>query len=422
MKVLILSTSELGIAPNRIYKALQRNHIDVKMLVRDKISDDINVSSINMSWIIKKINFLRFVWERFVILLNNHFNRSNLFKVSIANTGTNISHHPLVKEADIIHLHWINQGFLSLKDIKALVKTGKPVVWTMHDMWPCTGICHYSWSCEKFMKECSCCPSLHSCQHKDLSYRIFQAKRFISESGIYIVTVSSWLKNMAEKSAITKKLKKFVIPNVIDLTIFHPSDKYTVRKNLSLPIDKKIVLMGALNLNDPVKGFIFLKKAMHKIHSENKDVVLVLFGSIKEQDILNDISFPIIQMGLINDTSHLVWLYVAADVNVVPSYYETFGQTITEAMACGCPSVSFNNSGQTDIIDHKINGYLAEYKNPDDLAAGIEWVLENTDKSDFADACVKKVKENYSESVVANKYIALYTHLLNNKSEYQKQS
>jgi glycosyltransferase involved in cell wall biosynthesis len=411
MKVLIVDTTEFGFAPNRILKALQKNGVDAKMLVRSKYSDDESVVTINTSWIKEKINFSRFVWERFIILLNNHFDRSNLFKVSIANTGTNIIHHPLVKDADIIHLHWINQGFLSLKDIKALVKTGKPIVWTMHDMWPCTSICHHSWGCEKFMNECSCCLLLHSHKHKDLSYRIFQDKSFISASGIYIVTVSSWLKNMAEKSSITKKLKKIVIPNTIDLTIFHPSDKSVARKNLSLPIEKKIVLMGALKINDPVKGFIFLKRAMHKIYSENKDVVLVLFGSIKKQDILNDISFPVIRMGLINDSSIIAQLYAAADVNVVPSYYETFGQTITEAMACGCPSVSFNNSGQTDIIDHKVNGYLAGYKNSDDLATGICWAISQNPEKIF-NVCIDKVRNNYTEDIVAKQYIGLYRSLL----------
>jgi len=402
----------MGIAPNRIYKALRKNHVEAKMLVRDKISEDVNVISINTSWIAKKINFLRFVWERFIILLCNRFNYSDLYKVSIANTGTDIISHPLVEEADIIHLHWTNQGFLSIKNIHALVKTGKPIVWTMHDMWTCTGICHHAWGCENFMKECGCCPLIHSHKQKDLSYRIFKTKHFISQSNIHIVTVSSWLKHMAQKSAITGNLMSSVIPNVIDLQNFQASDRASARKKLNLPADKKIISMGAYNIDDPIKGFIFLKQAMQKIYPENKDILLVLFGNIKKKHILKDTSFPVIHLGHINDVSCIAQLYAAADVNVVPSYYETFGQTITEAMACGCPSVSFNNSGQTDIIDHKINGYLAEYKNSEDLAKGISWVLSK-DRKGLADACIKKVRNNYSEAIVAEQYINLYKNLLN---------
>lgn len=415
MKVLIVDTTELGFAPNRILKAIQKGGIEAKMLVRSKYTDDPDVISINTSWLKKKINYLRFAWERLIILLNNHFNRGDLFKVSIANTGTNIIHHPLVKNADVIHLHWINQGFLSLKDLKALVETGKPIVWTMHDMWACTSICHHSWGCEKFTQECGCCPLLHSNKQNDLSYHIFKSKEFISQSGIRIVTVSSWLKNMAQKSAITKKLNISVIPNVIDLNIFYPSDKMQARKNLTLPANKKIIIMGALRINDPVKGFVFLKEAMQNIYHKNKDVVLVLFGSIKGEELLKDISFPVIQMGRINEVSRIVQLYAAADVNVVPSYYETFGQTITESMACGCPSVSFNNSGQTDIIDHKINGYLAEYKSSDDLATGINWILSQNPK-EISNACIQKVQNNYAESIIAKQYISLYENLFKNKS------
>lgn len=416
MRVLILDTTEFGFAPNRILKALQKNNIDAKMLVRSKYTKDNSVVTINTSWLSKRRNFLRFVWERLIILLNNHFNRSDLFKVSIANTGADVSSHPLVKEADIIHLHWINQGFLSLKDIQALIDTGKPIVWTMHDMWACTSICHHSWGCENFMRECGNCPLLHSHKHKDLSYHIFKSKLFISQSDIHIVTVSSWLENMAQKSAITKNLKTAVIPNVIDLNIFRPSNKNIVRKEYFFPFDKKVILMGALNINDPIKGFEFLKQAMRKIYKQNKEIILVLFGNIKDNRILQDISFPVLHVGLLNNAESIAKLYSAADVNVVPSYYETFGQTITESMACGCPSVSFNNSGQTDIIDHKQNGYLAEYKNVDDLANGIQWVLENNDDGSLSKACIQKVEQNYSESVVAEKYIALYKKLLDQKN------
>jgi glycosyltransferase involved in cell wall biosynthesis len=421
MKILILNTSErtggAAVAANRLMQAINKAGHETKMLVRDKQTDDPNVVSINTSQWKTKINFIRFVCERWVIFLHNRFKRNNLFSVSIANTGTDISRHPLVKEADILHLHWINQGFLSLKNIRQLIRSGKPIVWTMHDMWPCTGICHYAWGCMAYMEACGNCSFLQSKKKNDLSFRILKKKQFLSQSNIRIVTVSSWLKDLAEKSVITGKLNISVIPNVIDTSVFSPLDKQTMRSKYSFPQERKIIIMGAAKINDPIKGFKYLQQALRLLNKTRKDIFLVLFGEVKnESAFLSEIPVEYTYLGVLSEPSRIAQLYASADVTVVPSYYETFGQTLIESMACGCPTVSFNNSGQTDIVEHKVNGYLATFQDVNDLAAGIEWVLENTEKLNLSEACVKKVKENYSESVVADKYIALYTNLLNNKS------
>ena len=136
MKIVILNTSErtggAAVAAGRLGKALKQAGIQVNKLVRDD------------TW----LNRFRFYWERLIIFLCNHLNRKNLFAVSIAKTGTDLSGNLSVKEADIIHLHWINQGFLSVSDLGKLVDSGKPIVWTLHDLWPATAICHYPDVCE----------------------------------------------------------------------------------------------------------------------------------------------------------------------------------------------------------------------------------------------------------------------------------
>lgn len=386
------------------------------MFVREKLTNDIDVISINTSWMISKINFVRFLWERIVILFFNGMSRKNLFKVSIANTGVDLVHNLFVKDADILHFHWINQGFISLSEIKNQILLGKPVVWTMHDMWPCTAICHHSWGCEGFTKNCGMCPLLKSRKEKDLSYRIWHEKKFIASSNIHIVTVSSWLANMAKKSSLTKNLNITVIPNVIDTTVFFKRNKNEVRRELSLPLDKCIILMGAARLDDPIKGFEYLERALLKLVTDKykkENILLLLFGAVKDSSFLQNLPVPYLWLNSIRNMSRIADLYSAADVTLVPSYYETFGQTIIEAMACGCPAVSFNNSGQTDIIDHKINGYLAQYKDVNDFAIGIDWALSN--RNDFAiqASCIKKVHENYTEAIVAEKYISLYNSILN---------
>ena len=147
MRVLIINTSEriggAAIAASRLMESLKNNGIKAKMLVRDKQTDQISVVRLKSNW----LQVWKFMWERIVIWSANRFRRYHLFDVDIANTGTDITSLPEFRQADVIHLHWINQGMLSLNDIRKILTSGKPVVWTMHDMWPCTGICHYARGC-----------------------------------------------------------------------------------------------------------------------------------------------------------------------------------------------------------------------------------------------------------------------------------
>ena len=419
MKVLILNTSErtggAAVAANRLMNALCKQGVEANMLVRDKQSEDERVISVNHSWFQRRLNFLRFVWERLVIFLCNKLNRKDLFRVSIANTGVNLAAHPLVKEADVIHLHWINKGFLSLKGLRQLIATGKPIVWTMHDMWPATAICHHAWGCEAFIKECGRCPFLSSSCMKDLANYTFKQKSFINQSSIQLVTVSSWLKKLAKYSRITSNLSIEVIPNVLDTSRFQPLSKKQIRNILRLPLNKRIILMGAARLDDPLKGFETLCSALSHLNEidGHADFLLVLFGGIKAgEGFLANLPIPYIWKGLLQDTQAIAQLYAAADVTIIPSHYETFGQTIIEGMACGCPAVTFDNSGQTDIITHRVDGYLAHYQDAKDLAKGIQWVINHPDPEALRQACVEKVRTHYAEEVVAQQYIKLYEQLL----------
>ncbi|MDR0724591.1 MAG: glycosyltransferase, partial [Prevotellaceae bacterium] len=333
----------------------------------------------------------------------------NLFAVSIANTGTDISKHPLVKEADIIHLHWINQGFLSLADIRKLIESGKPVVWTTHDMWPFTGICHHARDCSDFSRMCRKCFFLNSTTSK-LPATIFTEKaEYIYQNKIHLVGCSQWITNKMRESVLSKDKNILSFPNPIDTHVFKQTNKTEARQKLNLPAGKKLILFGALITTDKRKGIDYLFQALNALHSEN--IELVVFGQVKD-NIGERLYFKINSMGYLTNNEQIVALYNAADIFVTASLEENLPNTIMEAMACGTPCAGFNVGGIPEMIDHKQNGYVAEYKNSEDLAAGIEWVLENTEKLGLSKACVKKVKENYSESVVAEKYISLYADLM----------
>ena len=229
MRVLIINTSEriggAAIAANRLMEALKNNGIKAKMLVRDKQTDQITVVSLKKSW----WKIWQFVWERTVIWKANHFKKHNLFDVDIANTGTDITSLPEFQQADVIHLHWINQGMLSIKDLKKIFDSGKPVVWTLHDMWPFTGICHYACSCTKYTEHCHNCEQLYKGSKRDLSYKVFaQKEKLFANAHISFVACSRWLEELARKSVLTKGQTILSIPNAININLFpcHKTKNY----------------------------------------------------------------------------------------------------------------------------------------------------------------------------------------------------
>lgn len=417
MKILFVSTFEdrggAAVACKRLAAAILNRGIDASMLVCHKDSGSPFVVEAGKGFWNKQRKKVAFILERLQIFLSNGFSRKNLFAVSTASSGIHITDTKEFKNADIIHLHWINQGFLSLRELGKIFSCGKPVVWTIHDMWPVTGICHHSYGCENFKRDCGECTFLHKGKKGDLSYRVLREKKKLFYSGINTVSPSNWLRENAEKSILTKNSINIVIPNPINTDLYCPADKKESRKELGLPLDKIIVTMGAAKLNDPIKGFSYLKDSVCFL--ENKDkYCLAFFGNIKDDaDFFTGICLPYVYLGEIKSGENLKKIYAASDMTVVPSLYETFGQTLSESLSCGRPVVSFNNSGQTDIIDHKVNGYLANYKDPEDFAAGIEWIAENYSE-EMEKAAREKVISTFSENVVASKYIELYQSLLKN--------
>ena len=334
MRVLIINTSEktggAAIAARRLMESLHTAGTDVKMLVLHKESQSEQVIPVGKDWQ-KKCTFL---WERLVIWTNNLFSRKNLFTVSIANTGFNVTKLPAFREADIIHLHWINQGMLSLNNIQEIFESGKPVVWTLHDMWECTAICHHAHTCTLFKSECRNCRFLRFPGNNDLAHRVFKKKQklFGHASPLNIVAVSTWLSSQIQQSTLLKEKPVSVIPNTLSPTDFRMMDKELSRKELSLP-DKHIILFGAARIDDPIKGVEYLLQAIRllieKKQFPQEKLHLALFGKIKyPEKLLNSIPVSHTYLGRIGDTNKLSQLYSAADVTVSASFYETFGQTL----------------------------------------------------------------------------------------------
>ncbi len=408
MKVLLVSTSDLrggaAIAAYRLLDALNANGVSAKMLVLERLSNNRNIIQVGGA-IKSKLTFLN---ERARIFAKNRLSRKNLFDVSIANSGISITKTAEFKEADVVHLHWINQGLLSLDEIGRILASGKKVVWTMHDMWSFTGICHHAGTCQNFKTGCGMCPYLQSPNDKDLSYKIFKKKRKIYSKGkITFVACSNWLKDLAAESPLTEGHALLSIPNPIDTAIYRPKNKHIIRQEMNLPKDKRIVLFVAAKVSDKRKGIDYMIDAAKILFEKNGDNILFLMAGSGGEGISSHLPFSAFNLGYV-DSEKMMDLYNAADVFVTPSLQENLPNTIMEAMACGTPCVGFDIGGVPEMIQHKSTGYVAKYKDSEDLANGIIWVLKDADAETISSNSREFVLNNYSQNNVAKQYIDLY--------------
>ena len=420
MRVLIVNTSEraggAAVAASRLMDALNNNGVKAKMLVRDRTSDSLTVVALphksRLKWY--------FLWERLVIFFYSHFSRRHLFDIDLANVGCDITQLPEFKEADVIHLHWVNQGMLSLAGIRKILRSGKPVVWTMHDVWPATAICHLTLSCRQFKSHCRFCAYLPGGGGKnDLSSKIWERKKRLYDRGnISFVACSRWLESEAKSSGLLAGQYVTSIPNPIDTRVFCPGDKAEAREQEHLPADKHLLLFVCQRLTNQYKGMQYLIDACQQLYQEHPEmretIGVVLLGGHADE-LARQLPFPSYPMGYVSDEHRIAGIYRAVDMFVLPSLSENLPNTIMEAMACGIPCLAFRVGGIPEEIDHLKNGYVAKYQDADDLARGIRWLLFEADRQQLSRLCVNKVAQSYSQSSVAMRYIEVYQHALAQK-------
>jgi len=420
MRVLIVNTSEktggAAVAANRLMDALNNNGVKAKMLVRDKITSDITVVRLPKS----PMNIWHFLWERWCIFCRLHFSRKHLWEVDTASHGTDITSLREFKEADVIHLSWINQGMLSLKNIQKILDSGKPVVWTMHDEWMATGICHYAHQCTKYQQQCGNCELLpgRGSDH-DLSNKIWRRKQKLMKGGnIFFVSCSKWLQAEAKKSGLFVGQRLTSIPNPIDMHVFCPKNRNESRISAGLPLDKRIILFVSQRVTDERKGMRFFVEAVARLAAEHPEMkentgVAVLGGH--SEDMECDLALPVYSLGYVSEESKIVNIYNASDVFVLPSLEDNLPNTIMEALSCGVPCVGFKTGGVPEMIDHEENGYLADCADSSSLADGIIWVLEHNNSGVLSENCIRKVAQNYSQHSVALRYIDIYNQAMASK-------
>lgn len=413
MKVLHISTFDTtggaAIAAYRLHRGLQNISVDSQMLVRAKFSDDKAV-------VMPKTDLGKSVARL----------RANLDSLPLR-FYHNIDHHtfspqwvldgiaPQVAQLtlDVINLHWACNGYLQIETIP---KLKKPLVWTLHDMWSFTGGCHYSEKCDRYTNSCGACPQLKSNRDWDLSRSVWQRKaKAWKELNLTIVSPSHWLAQCARKSFLFQDLRVEVIPHGLDTARYKPINKKVAREIFNLPQDKQIILFGAVSATqDRRKGFDLLQLALQKLgQSQWKEKIeLVVFGSSQPENSIN-LGFNAHYLNRLNDDTSLALVYSSADVMIVPSVQEAFGQTASESLACGTPVVAFNATGLPDIVEHQQNGYLARPFEIEDLAQGIAWVLEDKERHQkLCDRAREKAEQEFTLELQAPRYLSLYEDIL----------
>ncbi len=415
MKVLVISNSDIeggaAIAAKRLTQSLLRSRIEVKLLVNIKKGNEEFVFEVARTKFQKRISTFRKYLEK-VLFLRHEVSKNERFSFSTANFGQDLSNHPLVLQADVLHIHWINHSFLSYENLEKLFKLKKAVFITMHDMWYMTGGCHHARECMNYQFECGNCVFLKNSGMKDLSHNGFLKKQSVYTADINFVACSDWLLNLGKKSNLLKNKKLYSIPNPIDISTFFKTDKKMGRKRFNLPTDKILILYTAAKVDNPRKGYKYFEEALHQLFNSIdfiKDTIeIVVMGWVKNPDEIN-FHFKTHFIGNLSNESDIATCYNAVDAFVTPSLEENLPNTIIESMACGTPSVAFNIGGIPQIIDHLENGYVAEYKNTEDLVSGIKWVLA---QKQIAKKCIEKVKNQFSEDVVSQRFIQLYIKAL----------
>ena len=316
-------------------------------------------------------------------------------------------------DPDIVHLHWVQGGFFSINDISNL---NKPIVWTLHDMWPFSGGEHYSDGSLRYIEGYYSQNRQADESGFDLNKWVWKRKlaAFQRIKNLTIVAPCQWMAQSAKESILFKNRRIEVVPVGLNHQLYKPRDKEVVRNILDMPSDKKIILIGAMNfLKDTRKGGKYLKKAFEILAGSgySKDYVVYVLGTSAPA---NDqgFGFPTHYFGANRDDLSLALLYSAADVFVAPSIQENFSATVFESLSCGTPVVAFDIGGMPDMITQKQNGYLAKPYLVDDLAAGIKWVLEDSSWSQLSKNAREFIENECTLEIQAKRYKNIYDSMI----------
>jgi len=401
LKVLHLCSSDMGGAfmiAQKISNELLLKGIESELIIYSGKNNNFKITGIKLL-----DNFIKFslhAMEKFIFLFYEK-DKKMRFTFSLGFPG--IPYYYIKKKivnCDIVHIHWINKGFVNVKD---LTKFKKPIVWTTHDIWIATGGCHLSFDCDKFKIGCGNCFYLKNLNENDLSSKLYKTKlRIVEKLNVSFVSPSNWMLTNLKSSLITQNSNLINIPNGINVNIFHK--QFIEREN-----DVFNVGFVSANLSDSNKAMYRLIEALNLIHKSNKkiNINLVLIGKYKSENPIGCL-FPITKIDFVSSQEEMSKMYNQIDLLSVTSTLETFPTTIIEAGCCGVPSIAFNVGGISDIITEEV-GELIDPFDIEKYSEGILKILLSKDKYQFLD---KFMLQKYGISSIVDNYIDLYKKMI----------
>jgi glycosyltransferase involved in cell wall biosynthesis len=418
LKVLHLNTYEgnggAGRACLRLSDALNAHGTESEVMVFYQFKESSKTKSFSTSPFQKARAIFNILSERYLV---KAYVKALKTPFSLQWFGRSVIKHPDVKNADIIHLHWINHGFLNPKFLAELDELDKPIVWTFHDSNAFTGGCHVRYSCENYHQQCGFCPLLKASGKDDLSHKTWLRKmKAYAVLNFHIVAPSTWMANSVKISSLMGAREVNVIGNTIETDIFKPYVKAGAKKFLKIAPEKFVLMSGFMpSKNDKHKGTSYLIEALEKFSKrpgvKKENIELVIFGN-KDNAEMPDFPFKTTFLGTINNDEHLAKCYSAADAFLTASLEDNLPNTVMESLACATPVIAFKTGGIPDMVKHLQNGYLANYESAVDLANGMEWLYKLPNREEIQKEARRTILTEFSPEVIAKKHIHLYETLL----------
>lgn len=413
MKIVHLSFSikngGAALAATRLHKSMVAHGIDSHILAYEVPAEaeaDTGVVSLRSL----KTRVLINLYRKLTLFLLKLYpkRKESLFSSNI--WGLDLADNEVINKADIVYLHFLGDSFLSLNAVNKIRRKHKHVIWFLHDMFPITGGCHYSLSCEKYMEHCCHCPHLGGGKRIDLSYLQHELKlKLFRNSDIRVVGPSSWISDCAEKSSIFRGNKVVTISNLVDKAKFYNDYDERFGHSFGLSsVDIVILFVAHGGIDNPYKGWKYLYETMPNLEKNYK---IVVAGCEKPLD--RSFSDNVVFLGRFHSEDQMRKVYNLATLIVVPSLAESNCQTAVEALACGIPVVAFEVGGLVDIVDHRKNGYLARYLDSEDLWRGIDFIVNYPDKEFFRLGASLTIAGKFSEEVIIKKHKELIRSILN---------
>lgn len=390
----------------KIHSGIRALGLQSRMLVKVKVTNDPDVDHIHDGR--RSLQILDLIGQQVV-------DRSG-FQYLYYPSSFALTHHPWFQASDIIQLYNIHGGFFTHRVLPQLSRE-RPVVWRLSDMWPLTGHCAYSYDCERWKTGCGSCPLLseYPALNRDTTALLWRVKeRVYKRSQLVVVTTNTWMDSVVQESPLLRRFPVYRIPNGVDTKIFQPISKTNAREVLGIaPASKVVLFIAHIAKMGTRKGGEYIARVMESsAASRIENLVLVVAG--EGADSWPDHSaYQIVRLGFTNVDRLLSIIYSAADVMVHPALVENFPNSILEGMACATPAVAFNTGGVADVVRHMETGYLAGYKDSEDLARGVRRLLEDSDlRSQMSGRCRAVVEAEYSNELQAQRFADLYRTLI----------